>query len=351
MNSSLDLNLLHLARQGGNEKNELPDMYAVTPPRRAAHGRETESLIIYLSMTGNSPLAPESHAQILQQLAHKYYDTPGSLTSALRSVAEGLNQYLLDRNLRSTSAGRQGIGQLILVALRADSLYIAQCGNVHVFLLTLKETQDLYDPQSSGRGLGLSRTTAMRFLQTKMDPDDYLILATQPTPEWVSSLPKHPKSGGIEALRHQLMGEGNQDFNAVIIQAQAGTGKLKLLKRKTETAAMAHPPTGAQPIQTENFGQPTEDKGLGVSTTSTPAMDTNGNYALYPDDKKLGIPSSSPTATTVKIGEEQSPASNLPGAVIPTQTMNQRIDANSQNRLNEHKLVQMLVCQKIVILS
>ena len=303
-------------------------MYAVTPPRRAAHGRETESLIIYLSMSGNAPLSPEAHAQLLQQLAHKYYNTSGSLTSALRSVAEGLNQYLLDRNLRNTSAGRQGIGQLILVALRADSLYIAQCGNVHVFLLTPKETQDLYDPQASGRGLGLSKTTAMRFLQTKMDPDDYLILATQPTPDWVNNPLKYPRSQGIEALRRQLVGEGNQDFNAVIIQAQAGTGKLKVFKRKAEAPAMVHPPTGAQSIQAESFGQPTEDKGLGVSATSTPAVETNGNYPQYTEDKKLGIPSSSPTTTTINTGEVQTPASNLPGTVLSAQAINQRTEAN-----------------------
>ncbi len=49
MNSSLDLNLLLLARQGGDDTSELPDLYAVTPPRRTAHGREADSLIIYLS--------------------------------------------------------------------------------------------------------------------------------------------------------------------------------------------------------------------------------------------------------------------------------------------------------------
>ena len=139
MNSSIDLNLLPIARQTGIEKTELPDMYAVTPPRRAARGRETDSLIIYLSMAGNSPLSPEAHTQLLQQLAQKFYKTAGSLTSAMRTVADALNLYLLDRNLRSTSVGRQGIGQLILVALRADTLYIAQCGNVHAFLVTPKE--------------------------------------------------------------------------------------------------------------------------------------------------------------------------------------------------------------------
>jgi hypothetical protein len=324
MNSSLDLNLLPLARQGGNDKTDLPDMYAVTPPRRCARGRETESLIIYLSLTGNSPLSPEAHAQLLQQLARKFYDTAGSLTSALRTVAEALNQYLLDRNLRSTGVGRQGIGQLILVALRPDTLYLAQCGNVHVFLLTPQETQDLYDQQSSGRGLGLSRTTPMRFLQTKMDPDDYLVLATQSTPGWESAPLKHPKSNGIDALRRQLVEDGSQDFNAVIVQAQAGTGKLKLLKRKTEVPAIALASTGIQPVQAETFGQPTEDKRLGIPSSSTATIGTSGQYT---EDKKLGIPTISPASMTSSTGEVQKSATGESGAVpFPTQTTNQPAD-------------------------
>src|SRR4030065_1913290 len=252
MNSSLDLNLLPIARQGGIERAELPDMFAVTPPRRTAHGREADSLIIYLSMMGNSPLAPEAHAQLLQQLAQKFYKTSGSLTSALRTVAEALNLHWLDRNLRSTSVGRQGIGQLILVALRADTLYIAQCGSVHAFLVTPKETQHLHDPQSSGRGLGLSRTTPMRFLQTKMDPDDFLVLTTQASPGWVSNPLQHAPPG-IEAIPRQLLENGSQDFNAVILQAQAGTGKLKILKRKTEAPVMAHPTTTAHAVEHKTF--------------------------------------------------------------------------------------------------
>jgi hypothetical protein len=306
MNSTLDLNLLPITRQGGIEKSDMPDMYAVTPPRRAAHGREADSLIIYLSMTGNSPLSPEAHAQLLQQLAQKFYKTAGSLTSAMRTVADALNLYLLDRNLRSTSVGRQGIGQLILVALRVDTIYIAQCGNVHAFLVTPKETQHLYDPQSSGRGLGLSRTTPMRYLQTKLNPEDFLIIATQASPGWISSPLKHPQPQGIEVFRRQLLEIDTQDFNAVILQAQAGTGKLKILKRKAEAPTMVHPASASQSIEPEPLGQSVEDKRPGIPSSSTPSA---GTASQFNEDKRLGVPSSS--SAPVNMGDEvQTPASD-----------------------------------------
>jgi hypothetical protein len=332
MNSSLDLNLLLLARQNGSDIAELPDLYAVTPPRRAARGRETDSLIIYLSMTGNSPLSSEAQAQLLERLADKFYKTTGSLTSALRTVVEALNLFLLDRNLRSTSVGRQGIGQLILAALRADTLYITQCGGVHAFSVTTKETQHLYDPQSSGRGLGLSRTTPMRFLQIKMDPDDFLVLATQVSPGWTSTSLKHPQRQGIEAIRRQLLETGGQDFNAVIVQAQAGTGKLKLLKRKTEAPDMTHPAAFTPPMEVESptglapeestISRPVEDKRPGLPSITTPAAGVTVQIA---EDRKLGIPPS-PSAP-IPMGTASFPTAKegIPEpALPPSQTASQK---------------------------
>jgi hypothetical protein len=318
MNSSLDLNLLALARQGGNVTSELADLYAVTPPRRAAHGRESDSLMIYLTVTGNSPLSPEAQSQLLEQLAQKFYKISGSLTSAMRTLIESLNLFLLDRNLRSTSHGRQGIGQLLLLALRADTLYMAHCGGVHAFIISPDKLQHIYDPQSSGRGLGLSRTTPIRFIQTKLAADDYLMLATVAPSDWSESSFTHPQQHGIEGIRQQLLELSDQEFNTVVIQALAGTGKLRLLKPKTILPAQAHPvasvhasrpdlatspPPAAQPeeIPPEDHGlrmpsgeeapseiaeQPTKDKGLDV--LSTP-MESQADESDRDEDRGLGL--------------------------------------------------------------
>ncbi|OGO27122.1 MAG: hypothetical protein A2136_11000 [Chloroflexi bacterium RBG_16_54_11] len=315
MNSSLDLNLLLLVRQEGEDKTELPDLYAVTPPRRTAHGREADSLIIYLSMTGNSPLSSEAQSQLLERLAVKFYKTAGSLTAALRTIADALNMYLLDRNLRSTSVGRQGIGQLVLAALRADTLYVTQCGGVHAFVVTPKETQDMYDPQSSGRGMGLSRTTPMRFLHIKMNPDDFMVLATQAAPGWTGASLKHPQRQGIEVVRRQLLENGGQDFNAVIVQAQAGTGKLRLLKRKAEAPVMAQPatilplheaglPVTSAPIETPPI-RPAEDKRPGLPSVAAPAT---GTAELPPEDRRLGVPYTPPDSSPASVEGAPFPA-------------------------------------------
>jgi hypothetical protein len=273
MTSSIDLNLLFLARQVDGDKFELPDLYAVTPPHRTARGREADSLVIYLSMTGNSPLSPEAHSQLLVQLAQKFYKTSGSLTAALRTIAEGLNLFLLDRNLRSTSMGRQGLGQLLLLALRGDTLYMAQSGMVEAFLLSPGKTQALYDLQTSGRGLGLSRSMPIRFVQVKMSADDYLVLSTIAASAWSAEMLKYPSQQGIDSLRHQLLATSKAEFNVVIVQAETGSGRLRLLRPRADAAIASVPSGTSQPgfattsvpeTGTQSLSRPGEDKGLGI---------------------------------------------------------------------------------------
>ncbi len=300
MTPSIDLNLLLLAHLGGADIPELPDLYAVTPPRRTARGRETDSLIIYLSMAGNSPLAADDQTRLLGQVASEFYKTPGSLTSALRTVVEAINLNLLDRNLRSTSQGRQGIGQLILVALRSDYLYLAQCGAVHAFLIKLNETQHLYDTQSSGRGLGLSRTPTIRYLQVKLDPDDYLVLSTLSSPAWSSTSVRHPQRQGLETLRRLLVENGGYEFNSVIIQAQAGTGMLRLLKRKTETAVGSQMPVaGSTHSVPAPSSLPAEDKRPGLPSSQGQSQEIDRQPT---EDRRLGLPPMPPATSPLPAG-------------------------------------------------
>jgi hypothetical protein len=357
MNSSLDLNLLAFARQGGNATSELADLYAVAPPRRAAHGRESDSLMIYLTVTGNSPLSPEAQTRLLEQLAQKFYKTSGSLTSALRSIVESLNLVLLDRNLHSTSHGQQGIGQLLLVAMRADTLYMAHCGGVHAFIITPDKIQHIHDPQSSGRGLGLSRTTPIRFIQTRLSADDYLVLATVAPSTWSESSFAHPQQQGIEGVRQQLLEIPGQEFNTVIIQAQPGTGKLRLLKPKPsqmgQVQAVAGTPASQSDIPlppppetqieeathedhglgapsgeeatSEILEQPVEDKALGVTPISS---ESQVDQSDQDEDRGLGVtaaqPPQPPITQPAPPTEEQEETSSPPPVTLhqePASTM------------------------------
>lgn len=237
----LDLSILPLYRQGGQEFAEIPGLYAVTPPKRCARGRETDSLILYLEIAGNAPLSVDQYRQLLLRLAQKYYKTPGSVTAALRTLAEALNGYLLNRNLRDTGAGRQGIGLLILAVLRGNMAYLAHCGPVHTFVLTAQGTEHYHDPQTSGRGLGLSRMTPIRFLQVPLRENDYLVLCAQAAPGWTADNLRYPSRQGMEGIRRMLIERAPEELQAALIRVHSGSGQIRLLRRRLPYVDMAHP--------------------------------------------------------------------------------------------------------------
>ncbi len=239
MKSSLDLNLLPLARLGGQELTELPGLYTSTAPRKTARGRENDALVLYLSVAGNAPLPADQLSDMLQRLAQKYYKTSGSVTAAMRTMADGLNLILLDRNLRSSNAGKQGVGRLALIVLHGETVYLGHCGPLHTFLVTPQETKEFYDPQG-GRGLGLSRTTALRFYQVPLQGGDFLVCAPQVPPGWNANVLRHPQRLGMEGMRRQLLDLASGELESTLIQAQLGEGRLRVLRRKPGVSDMAH---------------------------------------------------------------------------------------------------------------
>jgi hypothetical protein len=225
--NNLDLNLLPLVRRAGQDQSSLPGLYAVNPPRRAARGRDGDQLVLYLS--SSAPWGSDQQTQLLAHTAQVYYDTTGAVTSAARAAIESLNQYLLDRNLRGGDSHRQGAGWFTLVAVRAGHVYLAQAGRMRTFLLTPQGSQELSDSESSGPGLGVARPPTLRYFQADMAPENYLLLTPVLPPNWQQNTLQGIYSQGLESIRRRLLAQAGTDLAAVLIQAQAGEGKMRLL--------------------------------------------------------------------------------------------------------------------------
>lgn len=230
MTSSFDLILLPLLGYTRGDQGSLPGLYIAKPPRRSARGRDRDWLILHLTLSGNAPLPGEQVNKLLGRLAQTYYKTSGSVTAAQRSVAEALNQYLLDRNLRNTSAGKQSIGLLSQVVLRSGRLWLAQSGPTHAFIVTSAETDHLCDLTLAGRGLGLSRTASVKYSQTALNINDTLILSPEPPSVWTPATLQSASRQGPESLRRRLLTQATPDLEAVLIQAQKGKHKIHLLR-------------------------------------------------------------------------------------------------------------------------
>jgi hypothetical protein len=231
MMTKLDINLLALVRQAGKDQTGLPGFYAVTPPRRTARGRAEDYLIVLLSCTGGAPFPTNLQNQWFESLSKAYYRTPGSTTAALRAAAQDLNQQLFDRALRGAGS-RQGLGLLTLVVVRNEQVFVAQCGPHHAFVIAPDQLEHCYDPENAGSGLGVARTVAMRFFQSALHANDYILVTHQLPPGWEDAAIQSAYGLGLENVRRSLLNAAGPEASAILIQVQAGHGHMRFLKPK-----------------------------------------------------------------------------------------------------------------------
>ena len=232
MTTSLELILLPLVRHAGKDRSKLPGLYTANPPRRTARGRSSDRLFIYLSLEGNLPLSPKELDKLLAQMAEAYYKATGSSTAAMRSVAETLNELLLKRNLNSVNRGRQAIGMLALGVVRFDHLYLLQSGSSHAYLIKTESAQQFFDPSDTGRGLGLSRATTLRFHQAELDPGDVLLVSPNPPMTWNTTTLRNMHGLSLGDLYHRLIRRAAGDLEAVLLLTKRGKGGLRLVTPK-----------------------------------------------------------------------------------------------------------------------
>jgi hypothetical protein len=239
---TFDLTLLPFYRIKGQVWPQLPGLTALTPPRRTARGRDEDHLILYFTLSGNTPLSSNEYNQISDRLAQRFYQTAGSLTAAIRTTAENLNQTLVDRNLRTTGKGQYTIGRLILGVLRGSQFIFAQCGPTHVFHLHNGETNQVHDAQIAGRGLGVGQKTPIYFSQVDLQASDLLVLCADLPSNWEQALQVRGLFT-IDTLKQRLFSSTGEDLNAVVIQVRAGKGDLSI--QKTIQAATSAATAGA----------------------------------------------------------------------------------------------------------
>ncbi len=233
MTTPMDLILLPLHRQDGQDSVDMPGLYAATPPRRAARPRSQERLVIQLDLEGTAPLSSKGYAWVMRQLTSVYFKTRGSVTAAMRAVAEWLNVNLRERNIRGARRGMQSVGLLTLVVVRQDRLYVGQAGPTHAFLITSDGVRHLYDPALAGQGLGVGKATTMRYHQMRITSGDALLIAPKPASSWQQSNLASLHGLSLGNYHRRLVQGTEPDFKAALMMLQAGQGEVRVLHPKS----------------------------------------------------------------------------------------------------------------------
>ncbi len=230
MAKNFDLTLLPLYRLRGNELPSPPGLLALAPPRRKARSREKDRLIVHLILGGNAPFSTVNYLQMTSRAAEEFYQTPGSVTAALRAAASTLNGDLLEKNMETSGQGRYSLGQLVLGALRGEQFYILESGPTHVYWMADAERVHVHDENLAGRGLGMGQATKAYLSQVTVRAGGRLLLTPKFPPVWEQILQRDNHTAPLEILRNALMRQSSEDENAVLVEVSEGRGAVTVLK-------------------------------------------------------------------------------------------------------------------------
>ena len=286
-----DLALAPLYRSRGKDQVSFPGLMASVPPRKAARGRDQDRLIVYLLLSGNAVFSAGEYVQLASRAAVAFYETPGTLTAALRKAAESINQPLYDRNMSSPGHGQYIVGLLALLALRESQATLLLSGPMHAFVLGANGAGHIFD-SLSGKGLGLSSTSPYRFSQLTLQANDRLLFCGKIPSAWERAL-NDTSPASLEATRRRLMTLTDGDVNAVLLQATEGTGLLTVLRPVMEERTSALPSADVEqaPAQ-ETVSMPEASSSAGAPEAHYLQPSA---YAIPPEPKtELPLPEEEP---------------------------------------------------------
>ena len=222
----------------------MPGLLAMTPPRKAARGREQDRLIVYLLLTGNASFTTAEYVQLAGEAAGAFYKTSGALTSAMRNAAEAVNRTLLERNISTSGRGQYAISWLALGALRESQFTLLLSGPIHGYTIGQSETKHIFEPALSGKGLGLGQTITHYFTQASLQSGDRIVLCGKLPIGWETALIDNSPAS-LEITRRRLLTATSDDLNAVMMQVMDGSGLLNQLQQaiQKQSAPEAHQET------------------------------------------------------------------------------------------------------------
>ncbi len=248
---SFEAEMRPLLVRAGKLEDDFPAGYQVrTAPRRCARGRAGETLVLALGGVWG-PLSDFQANQLCELAARAYFDTPGSVTAALRASFTAINEEVFPgtEDLVGALSPQAPPLQLNLAAavLHEEALFLGFAGEV----LILAASQGFKEGfpalgEKPGRPLGGSRTPELHYghiaLQPgrSLEPFPTLLLSSSPAAGWRSALDNAARLSlhAIAERMGQAPAEPTRDLAAILVRlvpeaaaSRAAPGRSGVLPR------------------------------------------------------------------------------------------------------------------------
>ena len=154
-------------------------LFTASAGKGAARGREEDSLIVKLWPSDAVSLSDEFLGQTLTKLTAAFFKTGGSVTNAMRSLADGLNKTFLSGNSQLQDKDTWQTTSLLVGVIHHETLSVGINGKAESLLVTNNGLEHFADAELDPRGLGLSSVVHPRFFQSAVTDGDFLLVAQQ----------------------------------------------------------------------------------------------------------------------------------------------------------------------------
>ena len=154
----------------------VPGLLAQSAPSKANRSRKNDFLFLHLTLTGSAEETAVLAQEIITATSQKFYQTGGSITSALRQAVSDANQKLLHLNLSTTERSREGA--ISCAVLHNDELYLVQAGEAFALLGHNFGVERLPpNPPQKITPLGRSAGLSLNYEHHRLQNGDMLLLA------------------------------------------------------------------------------------------------------------------------------------------------------------------------------
>jgi hypothetical protein len=220
-----DINLYSIHISNNEERDNLPGLIAMRPLKRTARGRENDQLIAFIMLEGASTISDASLQAWMQKKGEEYYQTAGTVTFALRTMMEKINQEMLERNIKRAKDGAQLTALLSLVVVKRNLLYFASAGGTKSFFVSDQESVEIIG-EGQPRGLGLNESLPIRFSQKELQANDILLLAPQSIDSWTPESLAGSNTLSIESLSRRVFNQSGMNLKAALLKFIPGNGTI-----------------------------------------------------------------------------------------------------------------------------
>lgn len=288
------------------DRQALPGFFAVASTKRCARGREDDSLIVFLAQKNGEELALETLKKWFETLSSLFYNTAGSVTSAMRAIVNALNTNLMELNLKLTERSEPNTAALLLAVIHHDTLFAAQAGIAQAMVLQAGQTRLLFDQDLDERGLGSNEIPQLRFFQEALGDNAVILLSVEFPTDWQAGQLENV-SPDLYAIQERIQKENFLPAPIALVQAKLGTGILHWIE-PTLSRPEEHPvPEIRAEIMPENL---TTESEAAESLEPVPLTQDEKPEAEAVETTEPSVEITTPVNVSEGLGEAMHPTPN-----------------------------------------